>query len=78
MIIPSGTIIIIFTNITIERVSLKEKLRMFTTGDIIYERLRLIVQDSAFRNNSLEKGFFFEFKHNFEEASFLRSSIEGN
>lgn len=71
-------IFVCFLNILIEKIALKEKLRMLTTQDIQHRLLKLFLLDSIIRNNTLAQGYMFEFKHNFQLTCIERTLIIEN
>jgi hypothetical protein len=72
---PIGEIYLTFNVLNIENITLTEKLRMLTTQDVKYHPLTLSIINSNMRNNSLEKGYMFEFKHNFRMVKFDKCLI---
>jgi|LauGreDrversion4_2_1035121.scaffolds.fasta_scaffold08934_4 hypothetical protein len=73
-----GEVSILISNSTFEGIELSEKLRFFTTQDLNFRGIILTISDSIFRNNVLEKGYMFEFNHNFRLVIFARNNIQSN
>ena len=73
-----GDIAIIFTDSRFESNMLSEKLRLFSTQGINMRDVFLKFESTLFRNNTLDKGYMFEFKHNFRIVVFLSSTMEKN
>jgi hypothetical protein len=48
-----------------ENIELTDKLRLFTTKDIKQRNILLTFENTKLIGNRLDKGFQFEFKHNF-------------
>ena len=69
---------ITFDKLNVLRISMKDKMRIFTTKDINYKWMTLNIINSTFIENTLELGYFFEFKHNFDTTIFKNCLIQGN
>ncbi len=74
----SGDIAIRITDSLFENLVLSDKQRLFTTQDIKQRAIIIVIENTTFRGNSLEKGFQFDFKHNFRQTTFVDCRIEGN
>lgn len=48
------------------------------TEDINFKGMLMAFKNNIFKNNSLEKGYMFEFKHNFRLATFINCSFTQN
>jgi hypothetical protein len=73
-----GDIAVIFKDSRFESNILREKLTLFSTQGINLRDVFLKFENTLFRNNTLEKGYMFEFKHNFRMTVFLNSTMEDN
>jgi hypothetical protein len=73
-----GDIAVIFTDSRFESNTLSEKLRLFSTQGINLRDAFVKFEKTIFRNNTLDKGYMFEFKHNFRIVVFLNSTMEVN
>jgi hypothetical protein len=73
-----GDIAVIFTDSRFESNTLSEKLRLFSTQGINLRDAFVKFENTVFRNNTLDKGCMFEFKHNFRIVVFLNSTMEVN
>ena len=51
---------------------------MFTTQDIKMRKIILIIEDTKFLRNFMDKGYLFEFRHNFRQVTFVDCAIEDN
>lgn len=58
--------------------TLEQKLRVFTTNEISYRNITILIYQSSFVNIKLDKGYVFEFKHNFKEVTFLNCTLMNN
>ncbi|TNV87891.1 hypothetical protein FGO68_gene17182 [Halteria grandinella] len=73
-----GKIIVQVGNLSVSNITLNDKMRMFTTQDIKYIELYLFFSSCNVTFNSLEKGYMFEFRHNFKEISLQKCLIADN
>ena len=73
-----GDIAVIFSDSRFESNILSEKLRLFSTQGINLRDAFVKFENTFFRNNTLDKGYMFEFKHNFRIVVFLNSTMEEN
>lgn len=73
-----GDIAIRITDSLFEYLILSDKQRLFTTQDIKQRGIIIVIDNTTFRGNTLEKGFQFDFKHNFRQTTFTDCVIEGN
>jgi hypothetical protein len=73
-----GDIAVIFMDSRFESNILSEKLRLFSTQGINLRDAFVKFENTVFRNNTLDKGYMFEFKHNFRIVVFLNSTVEDN
>ena len=51
---------------------------MFTTQDIKMRNIILVIENTKFIRNIMEKGYLFEFRHNFRQVTFVDCIIENN
>ena len=58
--------------------TLSGKLRFFTTQDIKQRNIILVIEKTQFLGNRGDKGYLFDFKHNFRQTIFKDCLIQGN
>ena len=73
-----GDISVRLTSCVFQGNTLSDKLRMFTTQDIKNRNIIFVIQDTKFLRNVIEKGYLFEFRHNFRQVTFVDCIIENN